>query len=441
MKFTEKAKEKAFDFAANTIDILRMPIMFAVRKAIDARIRKKVKSGEKINVVFVCHRPAVWESLHSVYTAMKNDPFFDVKIVAIPNKKDLPGKGYRHNEYFSEGAEEFWASYGCINGYNYETKKWLDLRTLKPDYVFFQQPYNIARPLLYKSWLVALYAKLAYVPYGLQIVGSDVFESVHPQYFMNSLSFYFCTEKYNFKDLKKLFKKYNNMNFTKIAAAGFTRFDEYLKKEIDDCKLWQHKGKDRKFRITWTPRWCTNEGTCTFFEYKDNIIKYANENDDVEIVFRPHPQAFTEWIYTGEMTYSEQAAFRKECKNCGIIIDENGEYIHHFKTTDCFLTDITSLMGEYMITGKPIIYCHKKDYFTTFGKKLAKGCYITQSWNETEKKLDELKAGNDVLSEKRKVIIQENLYQPKNGAGNNIAACIKADAENKIIIKKKGKKK
>ena len=125
--------------------------LLLARENIGLRLKLKRMNGEKANVVFVCHRPAVWEALHGVYDALKADEHFHVTIVAIPNKKELPDTWLYHEEYESEGAEEFWKPYGCVNGYNYETKEWLDLRSLKPDYVFFQQPYNVARPPQYHS--------------------------------------------------------------------------------------------------------------------------------------------------------------------------------------------------------------------------------------------------------------------------------------------------
>lgn len=397
------------------------------REAIDLRLKLKRINGEKINVVFVCHRPAVWESLHSVYDSLKADDSFNTYIVAIPNKKELPDLGLIHEVYESEGAEEFWKSYGCINGYDYETKEWFDLKTLKPDYVFFQQPYNITRCEEYKSWNVALYAKICFVPYGIQIVGGEVFESVHPRDFMNCVSLYFATDSYNYRDLKERFFETGNY-FTIIKLSGFPRFDQYIYEKNDIDTIWKYKGKEKKYRILWTPRWCTNEGASTFFEYYKKILKYARNNTDVEIVFRPHPQAFVEWNSTGEMPRKDQLLFRKECEEAGILIDESPEYVSTLKSTDCFLTDITSLMGEYLITRKPIVYCHKKDLFTELGSKIANTFYKTSSWDEIENTLSLLKSHIDPKSELREDIIENTLYLQAGDVGKNIANLIKNDS-------------
>lgn len=412
----------------NELEEARRAAVKVGQKAVDLRLKLKRINGEKINVVFVCHRPAVWESLHSVYDALKADDQFNVSIVAIPNKIELPKLWLNHEIYESEGAEEFWKEYGCINGYNYETKEWLDLRTLNPDYVFFQQPYNITRSEEYKSWNVGQYAKILFVPYGIQTVGGEVFESVHPSDFMNCLSFYFATDQYNYADLVDWFKKIENNNMTQIVVSGFPRYDQFVSKVDDKRTLWRYKEEKKKYRILWTPRWCTNEGTSTFFEYKDNVISLAKTRNDLEIVLRPHPQAFSEWNATGEMKTNEQILFRKECEEAGIIIDESSEYVTTLKSTDCFLTDITSLMGEYLVTQKPIIYCHKKEYFTEFGNEIAKSYYYARNWKEVEYTINMLAKGFDNKKQTRDDIIAKCVYFPKEGSGKYIAEVIKNDS-------------
>lgn len=405
---------------------IEQEIQTAANTSIDNRFRMKKINKEKINVVFVCHRPSVWESLHTVYNAFSTDPDFDVKIVAIPNKKELPGKKLNHEIYESEGAELFWQEYGCINGYDYESKKWYDLRQLNPDYVFFQQPYNVTRCELYKSWFVSKYAKIVFVPYGFQIVGRDVFESVNPMDFMNNVSFYFTTDKYHYMDVSDWLRKNDDIN-TKVITTGFPRFDLFDETINRDSGIWKFKGDNRKFRILWTPRWCVNEGTCTFFEYKENILNFARKNiNNIEIIFRPHPQAFQEWRTIGVMTETEEIQFRNECKECGITIDENGEYFSVITSTDCFVTDITSLMAEYLLTEKPIIYCHKKDYFTEMGEKLSKGYYYTQSWDEVEKYIKMLMTDDDPLREKR-CELARNFKNKEISAADIIHDVIKSD--------------
>ena len=47
--------------------------LIKAQKEIDARLAEKKKKGERVNVVFVCHRPQLWTTLKGVYEVLKED--------------------------------------------------------------------------------------------------------------------------------------------------------------------------------------------------------------------------------------------------------------------------------------------------------------------------------------------------------------------------------
>lgn len=406
---------------------------FLAESIIDLRLKHKKQSKEKINIVFVCHRPSVWGALKTVYEALKDDPIFNVTVIAIPNKKELPKLGFNHEIYESEGAEEFFGKeekYQCINGYNYDTKKWFDLRSLKPDYVFFQQPYNITRCNTYKSWIVSKYAKICYVQYGgTYIMNVDLTKEGTPPDFMQDVSMYFTQNSYDTKVIKQRFNEIGN-NFTHIYQTGFPRYDELEKYREEESDLWSKRSKKEQFyRVLWTPRWTTDERNCHFFDYKDKWIQYCEKHNDIDFIFRPHPQAFINWKATGEFSEEQLEKYQKQYENHNNMkIDFRGEYLSTFYSSDCLVSDISSIMWEYFLTGKPIIYCHKKDCFNAYSRKLAEGFYWVKNWDELCSVLEMLKKGEDPLYEKRQQLINALYYIPSKGAGKAIAEVIKEDA-------------
>ena len=84
--------------------------------------------------------------------------------------------------------------------------------------------------------------------------------------------------------------------------------ERYIGCESDS---WQQPRSKGLFRIMWTPRWSTGEGNCTFFDYKDKLPEYVQNHKDIELLFRPHPQAFAEFVAKKEMT-AEQVKNYKE---------------------------------------------------------------------------------------------------------------------------------
>lgn len=397
------------------------------RKQVNKRIRSKRDRDEKIRLVFVCHRPSVWGSLKTVFEECVKDNLFEVIIVAIPNKKELPDLGLDHNVFFSEGAEKFYKGFPCkvINGYDYDKRKWINLKQLNPDYIFFQQPYNVCRTRKYKSNYVSKFAKICYVHYGILIFNGEVEKSVYPLDFFKDVSLVFSESPYHKKVLETIVSTCKIR--PEFVLTGYPRFDGLNTFRNANSNVWNYK-EHTKFRLLWTPRWCTNENTCNFFDYKDVLLDYCIRNSDIDFVFRPHPQAFVGWNATGELPEEEANKYREQyTQNKNTSIDTSGEYLETFYSSDCLITDISSIIPEYFLTGKPIIYCNKTKMFNDFGNIISQGFYWVENWNELESTLDMLRSGNDPLKEKRQELIKSEFYIPKEGSGYLIKEAIKND--------------
>lgn len=417
-------------FIQEVIDIIRGKKSLAIINRINWEIkhfRKRLKH-EKINIIFLCHRPQVWDSLKTVFEACNNDKRISVTIVATPYKKQLPDVGFSHSLYESEGAEEFFKNYPCnvINAYNYKTKEWFDLKTLQPDYVFIQRPYNICYPTEYSSYKISEYAKIYYVHYASNCIGNGTLELSYPIDFMKYVDTMFLQD---FEDMKLVNKYLKKMKIkSKTIMTGFPRYDGLEKFKNIESNNWNLPKNSEIKRVIWTPRWNTKEGTCNFFDYKDFLIDYAEKNKNIDFIFRPHPQAFLEWNSTGEFPELQANEYIKRYENCiNAKIDKQKEYLTTFYSSDFMITDISSIIAEYFLTGKPIIYCHKKDCFNDFSRRLSKGFYWVKNTEELEKAIKKLQLGEDPLYEKRQQIIKENFYINPEGAGKTIKKYIVKD--------------
>lgn len=391
------------------------------RENIDLKLQLKRIKGEPIHVVFVCHRPAIWESLHSVYDAMKQDPDFRVTIVAIPNKKQLPKLCLAHEQYESEGAEEFWKDQGCINGYDYKTGQWLDLESLQPDYVFFQTPYNICKPPQYHSHEVSKYAHLAYVTYYGVLYTDDVYDECTPPDFMNDLSFFFTQNPMDDAYVRNRMKQVGALD-CQVINTGFPRYDRIESYRSQPCTIWN---RSDSFKMVWTPRWTTNEGNCHFFDFKDTFVDYCKQNPDVELVFRPHPQAFQEWNATGELPEAEANIYKQNFVDSNMHLDQSGNYFPMLYTSDCLITDRSTIFLDYYCSGKPIIYCTSENHHDAIFPQYIEGMYCVSNWAELEAVINDLRKGIDPLQSTRQRIIEENFIPKGNPASLNILQCIK----------------
>lgn len=398
--------------------------LLKAQREIDERLRHKKEAHEKINVLFVCHRPALWVNLKDVYETLKADPLFDVKILAVPQRNKIKGRSYFHEHFDGEGAEEFWAGENCIPGYNYETGKWVDVESLAPDYVFFQQPYNIARPNCLLSSNVSRYAKIVYLTYYVQMELLDRAEQCTPVDFMRDLSFYFAQNEEDRKFVEgRLYR--GGPNICRIKVTGHPRLEKMGEKPAEECTLWHDPDS---FKILWTPRWTTREGNCHFFNYREPLINWCKSHKNVELMFRPHPQAFKEYISNGDMTEEQEKQIREEFSRGAFQLDEGKDFYPQMFSSDVLVSDSSSLMIDYYFTGHPIVYCASNGVHDTFTEKLSPGLYWLNTWEEVEKTLDDLYNGKDELKECREKCARDLQDSEGKGAIQKIYETIREDA-------------
>lgn len=395
-------------------------------------LQRQIKNlkQEKINVVFVCHRASLWNSLKTVFEECNKDEKFEVTIVTIPNKRQIPKLGLNHEEYVSEGAEEFFEDYPCrvIQGYNYENHTWYDLKALKPDYLFFQTPYDICRPSAYKSDVVALYTKLGYVHYGMPFMGGMIAEESFPKNFLKNIYFHFA----EFAEMQKYYIERVPENAThrhkNILLTGYPKLDGVEKYQGCESDLWLYPREQGYFRVMWTPRWSTGEGNCTFFDYKEKLPDYIRQTEKIELLFRPHPQAFSEFVEKGEMTKEQVEDYQKLFRESDrMSMDTGADYLKNFYSSDVLITDESSIMPEYFLTGKPVIFTYKETHLNSFAEKLSEGFYWVKDWEELEKTLKMLQSGKDPLLKKRQQLINSEFCIPEKGSGYMIKEILKKD--------------
>lgn len=391
------------------------------RDLISQRLKLKKLNQEPINVVFLCHRPVFWETLSSVYDTMKADPAFKVTIVAIPNKKQQPGLNLNHEIYESEGAEEFWKAESCLNGYNYETGEWLNLRTLEPDYVFFQTPYNICRPPQYHSRVVAKYARICYLSYYGVFYTDEITDECTPLDYMRELYFYFTQSPMDDAYVRNRLRQADAYD-ARTALTGYPRYDRIERFRNQPCDFWN---EEHTFKMVWTPRWTTNEGNCHFFDFKDKIVEYCKNDSGVELVFRPHPQAFKEWNATGELPEAQAAVYKQNFINSNMHLDETNNYYPTLYTSDVLITDRSTILLDYFCTGKPIIYCKSNNLHDGLFPELLEAMYCVDVWEDVLAVITDLRRGIDPLKDVRQKLVQESFVQNGETAGAKIAALIK----------------
>lgn len=96
------------------------------------------------------------------------------------------------------------------------------------------------------------------------------------------------------------------------------------------------------------------------------------------------------FINTGEMSEEDVNGFIEYCnRENNIIIDVSEEYAETFWKSDLLIADISSIIPEYFVMRKPIIYCHSNINFNyvDYACDMIKSCYEVYNSEELKQSM------------------------------------------------------
>ena len=209
---------------------------------------------------------------------------------------------------------------------------------------------------------------------------------------------------------------------SKAYFVGFPRFD--LIKQIS-------QEKSDKLTFLYTPRWAVdlkyNHNT-HWFDYFEPLMDFFSSHKEYNLIIRPHPGMFSNFIRRGIMT-EEDVQNLKELVNSytNIKFDTNKDYLKTFEDSDILISDMTSLLIEWFLTGKPIIFCDEYIHLNEIGREISQFFYQI---NNAEELINTIKKVSvvDENKEARLKLVQKN----KKTFGDNVSAKIKESLINYI---------
>jgi len=362
------------------------------------RLRKIVKqtyrNGEPIRVIFLCQYTQAWNKLKCVYERMREDDRFEPMIVAVPydiKKKDDSIYNYFYNLYGDNVIDAR------------EDGRWFELELLDAQYVFYQRPYDQYLPKEYRSNVVSRYAKVCHVVYGYQLAVTTE-NSVMNKLFFRNVYLYFAENSIYHKYNIERFKRSHEKGYRRTLNIGYPSLEDFVNQKTS------RNEEDRKFKVLWTPRWSEDKevGGSNFINFKDQVVQLPEGHENMQIIFRPHPMTFQHFISIGRITETQVKDYLALYEsNPQLVYDNQPNYAKPFWDCDVLLTDVSSIIAEWFLTEKPVIYCVTGSQPNAFMQEMMKVFYVVKTWEEAEAKVKELYRGIDPLKEDRKKMVKK----------------------------------
>lgn len=318
-------------------------------------IIERIKKKDEIKVLFFVINLGMWK-LDSLVELLLQDKRFKPLIVSYIYPKD----SMEYRDYVQGTLREYFESKGFpyVDGYNSADDTWFNYKEYKPDIVFYAQPYNLGKEefLLERVWKNSLFA---YVPYCLS-------QEKEPSFY-NKLYCNICWRLYYPTLYHKKFEGSLLFNKGKNIVVVGNPVVEDLVKNKQLTPIWHWKENDLTIkRIIWAPHHTFMPSDVlqysNFLEIAEHMQSLTKKyRGKVQFCFKPHPRLKTKLYMHKDWGKEKTDAYYKfwaESENTTFV---EGDYIDLFRTSDAMIHECSSFSGEYLATGKPVMFVTKKD--------------------------------------------------------------------------------
>ena len=399
-------------YKRNMKRLFRAPNDFRRNRIIIKRIKNKSNKIEVINVLFILQYPEMWNTYRSIYAEFLNDLRFDCTILAVPKQIGVNNSNGRFDQ------ENVAVDFCKKNNLKYvdtgNEGRWMDINILSPDLIFIQRPYDECMPNHLSLEKLSVNSMIIYVPYGYEFVNNIHLDIEYNDNFINNVFYCFAENDDTVKYIKKRSMFDTLFGIRKVFNLGYPRFDLINQKD-ENCN-------SRK-NILWTPRWSLSEinDKSHFLDYIEILKTYFSKNKDLNLIIRPHPLMFKNFIEKGVFSKEKLEELKDEIDLIdNIEWDNNQNYLDTFNKVDILISDFSSIIIEFFATNKPIIYCGGFEGFNNVGRQMMKGLYHASNDHELISMLEYLTCNYDKFFEINRDTISK--YIKKD---NRIGASIK----------------
>ena len=217
--------------------------------------------------------------------------------------------------------------------------------------------------------------------------------------------------------------KSKNCQIHKWFPMGNPKFDSIYKKVHSQKEIpmvWD-KIKGKKI-ILWAFDHEWDTVSVTFDLYVKAFIDYFNENNDMALIIRPHPNYSYELIRRGIWSQEDLEVVKEICdQSNNIIWDESADYGIAYKLSHAVITDINcGITVSALALDKPLAVLHRFDADNPQEPQhpeIMENIYNIYGKDDLYDFFRMIEKGEDYLKEERKMIIEKYIshFDGKNG--------------------------
>lgn len=422
-------QNKYVNVIRNYLDVMRIKVKIMLYRRTLPKRAASIRKKKHIRTVFVLSDVSMWKT-QELYDAMLVHPRF-VPILAItPMKAD--------SELESTNKYNRLKDYLCQKGYDFVEVNKSNFKSLNPDLILYQQPYEDFLPKELSFREVINDALVVHVAYGIHTL------SATPQHsFTDDQPLHrYAWQSYMENEETLVCGKYTLLKGANMVVTGVPIQDLLISSIGLPNTSWNSQAVNKK-RIIWAPHHTLPiKGAYNFINlstfldvYKIMLDMADKYKDTVQFTFKPHPFLKKKlYYYWGkEKTEAYYAEWEKR-ENTQI---SEGEYLNLFCNSDALIHDCNSFQVEYCYTCKPCLFLiHPRNIdkqleeLNDFGKRVFRMHDLGITREDIETFILRVISGDDTRKQDREALFNNYLCPPHHKtASQNIINAILGEEE------------
>ena len=325
-------------------------------KEVDQFFKTDIKIEYK--VVFFAELGEKWDAMESVYKAFerRHDCKVDVVLTPIFRNVNIAGE-MKTNVIYEDYLTDLGISFIHYKDYNINDEQ--------PDMAFISNPYESVTTPDFWPENIAKATRLVFLPYYTEMVINSETITRNCRMPMAENSWKIIAQS---DVIKELHEEYSLLKGRNVVVTGLPKWDSAKHYRSDTLNAeniiydeWAYK-LEGKVVFLWNSHYNIHSSTSTLLQYGEHIINLIEGNEDVAMIWRPHPMTETIIkLYMQEYQGKWESMLERVKESSNIVLDENKIVDFAFNYSNALISDYSSIIPQYIFTQKPILFLTKDD--------------------------------------------------------------------------------
>jgi possible TPR repeat-containing protein len=357
---------------------------------------------------------SAWCKVKSLYDALSKDRFFDCRLVAI-----------NMQEFAIDSTTAYPAFLKFLNERDipFVPEEEYDLVERRPDALIYTNPYDGHHPKFAVEHVRHQGIRVIYLPYSVPFFVQKNNSVTLYDFPIHRHAWQIYVRSQRERRKYGMYCSAGNAHLAVVGAPIVDRLTE-LKNLIKP---------DPRFQKTFL--WGIDYGfanrTATFGVYGERILQYFIEHPQYGLIVRPHPLFYGMVTKLGGVSKEAIRSFYDYCEAApNVFLDLGDELTDAFCKSDALISDISSILVEYLSMGRPILYLNTQDTpkyknYQEDDSDVLAHYYSGDSFERIVQFIEMVAKNEDPMREERDSILEKYFYRPMENAGETIKDLLK----------------